>query len=82
MNDMKADKVFLSDEESQNAEDNSQRLADIMDIFYSVIRLSALTPKALKDSDDRLAIGIFGMFLKTILADLRSVHGAPVTLRR
>jgi hypothetical protein len=73
---MKADKIFLSDEESQNAEDNTQRLADIMDIFYSVIRVAALTPKSLNEPGpgEKLAIGIFGMFLKTILADLRSVH--------
>ena len=71
---MKTDRTFLSDEENKNAEDNAQRLAEIIDIFYSIVRLAALTPKALKESDDRLAIGIFGMFLKTILADLRSVH--------
>jgi hypothetical protein len=84
---MNADKIFLSDEEIQNAEDNAQRLAEIMDIFYSVVRVAALTPKALNDSSDRLAIGIFGMFLKTILADLRSVHilisvGYPFTKNR
>ena len=73
---MKTDKNFLSDEESQNAEDNARHLADIVDVFYSVVRVAALTPKALKESskNDRLALGIFGMFLKTILADLRSVH--------
>ena len=73
---MNSDKIFLSDEESQNAQENAQHLADIMDIFYSIVRVAALTPKALKETaqNERLAIGIFGMFLKTILADLRSVH--------
>jgi hypothetical protein len=73
---MNSDKIFLSDEESQNAQENAQHLADIMDIFYSVIRVAALTPKALKEiaENEKLALGIFGMFLKTILADLRSAH--------
>jgi hypothetical protein len=71
---MKTEKMFLSDEERQNADDNAQQLGDIMDVFYSVVRVTALTPKALNESDDKMAIGIFGMFLKTILADLRSVH--------
>src|SRR5689334_21122172 len=74
---MNTDRILLSDEEIQNAENNSQLLAEISEIFHAVIRVAASTPNALKEPADdggKLAIGVFGMFLKTILADLRSVH--------
>lgn len=71
---MKRKKVFLTGEELVNAKTTAKVLPELMDIFYSIVRLSALTDRGQLPSVSQDELRMFNLFLKNILSDLRSIQ--------
>lgn len=71
---MKRKKVFLTGEELANAKTTASVLHELMDIFYSIVRLSALADRGQLPSVSQEELRMFNLFLKNILSDLRSIQ--------